>query len=59
MPSRKIVTAFITGANRGIGLGLIKKLAEDRQIKHLFAGYYATDSDEDKNVRSCQFLIII
>jgi len=44
-------TVFITGANRGIGLGLVKQLTEEKGIKHIFAGCYginSTDGEESK-----------
>lgn len=30
-------SVFVTGANRGIGYGLVKKFLEDNEVKHVFA----------------------
>uniref|UniRef100_A0A915DTY8 Uncharacterized protein n=1 Tax=Ditylenchus dipsaci TaxID=166011 RepID=A0A915DTY8_9BILA len=39
-------TAFVTGAGRGIGLGLVKELAKDTSFQHIFAGYYEPHGDQ-------------
>lgn len=38
-------TAFVTGADRGLGLSLVRQLAE-REAWHIFAGSYLNDWDE-------------
>jgi NAD(P)-dependent dehydrogenase (short-subunit alcohol dehydrogenase family) len=39
---------FVTGASRGIGLGLVKKLVDHQDVKKIFAG---ARKPEEANVR--------
>ncbi|KAI1693027.1 short chain dehydrogenase domain-containing protein [Ditylenchus destructor] len=43
-------TVFITGANRGIGLGLVRELAKYSEITLIFAAYYEPDGTEELDV---------
>ena len=37
---------FVTGANRGIGIGLVRQLLEQKDVKRIFAGTRKPDESK-------------